>query len=37
VIRQGRVGFEINIAAAARNHLTISSQLLSLALKVHSR
>ena len=37
VIRQGRVGFEINIAAAARNHLTISSKLLSLALKVNSR
>jgi len=34
VIRQGRVGFEINAAAAAHNHLTISSKLLSLALAV---
>lgn len=37
VIRQGRVGFEINTSAAARNHLTISSKLLSLALEVNSR
>jgi hypothetical protein len=34
VIRHGRVGFEINTAAAARNHLTISSKLLNLALAV---
>ena len=34
VIRQGRVGFEINVGAAARNHLAISSKLLSLALAV---
>lgn len=36
VIRRGRVGFEINTTAAARNHLTISSKLLSLALTVRS-
>lgn len=34
VIRQGRVGFEINVGAAERNHLAISSKLLSLALAV---
>ncbi|MGN6705162.1 MAG: YfiR family protein [Rhodanobacter sp.] len=34
VIRQGRVGFEINVGAASRNHLAISSKLLSLALAV---
>ena len=32
VITQGRVRFEIDTAAAARNHLTISSKLLNLAL-----
>ncbi|GAA0240461.1 YfiR family protein [Rhodanobacter caeni] len=34
VIAQGRVRFEIDTAAAARNHLTISSKLLNLALVV---
>ena len=34
VIKQGRVGFEIDTVAAERNHLTISSKLLSLALAV---
>jgi hypothetical protein len=34
VIRRGRVGFEINVGAATRNHLEISSKLLSLALAV---
>ena len=37
VIRRGRVGFEINVGAAARNHLAISSKLLSLALAVRGR
>jgi hypothetical protein len=37
VIRHGRVGFEINAGAAARNHLAISSKLLSLALAVRDR
>lgn len=36
VIQRGRVGFEINAAAAARNQLTISSKLLSLALVVRN-
>ena len=34
VIKRGRVQFEINTAAAARNHITISSKLLNLALAV---
>jgi hypothetical protein len=34
VIRHGRVRFEIDTGAAARNHLTISSKLLNLALVV---
>lgn len=34
VMDDGHVRFEVNNAAAARNHLTISSKLLSLALKV---
>jgi hypothetical protein len=37
VIAQGRVRFEIDTAAAARNHLTISSKLLDLALVVRPR
>jgi hypothetical protein len=36
VITQGRVGFAIDTAAAARNHLSISSKLLSLALAVRT-
>ncbi|HXS73990.1 MAG TPA: YfiR family protein [Rhodanobacteraceae bacterium] len=34
VIEQGRVRFEIDTAAAGRNHLTISSKLLNLAVVV---
>ncbi len=34
VIEQGRVRFEVDADAAARNHLTISSKLLSLATAV---
>lgn len=34
VIRDGRVAFEVDTAAAARNHLTISSKLLQLAVAV---
>jgi hypothetical protein len=34
VIEHGRVGFEIDTGAAARNHITISSKLLDLALAV---
>jgi hypothetical protein len=34
VIRDGRVAFEIDTSAAARNHLTISSKLLHLAVAV---
>lgn len=34
VIDRGRVRFEIDTVAAARNHITISSKLLSLALAV---
>ena len=34
VIDRGRVGFEVDTAAAARHHITISSKLLSLALAV---
>jgi hypothetical protein len=34
VIRNGRVAFEIDTSAAARNHLTISSKLLQLAVAV---
>ena len=34
VIDRGRVGFEINTAAAARNQLTISSKLLQLAVAI---
>lgn len=34
VIDHGRVAFAINTAAAARNHLTVSSKLLSLAVAV---
>lgn len=37
VIRRGRVGFEIDVGAAARNHLAISSKLLSLALAVRGQ
>jgi YfiR/HmsC-like len=34
VMHEGRVGFAIDTAAAARHHLTISSKLLSLAVAV---
>jgi hypothetical protein len=34
VVKHGRVRFDIDTAAAARNHLTISSKLLNLALVV---
>jgi hypothetical protein len=34
VIRDGRVAFEVDTAAAARNHLSISSKLLRLAVAV---
>lgn len=34
VMDHGRVRFDIDVAAAARNHLTINSKLLSLALAV---
>ena len=34
VIERGRVRFDINTGAAARNHLAISSKLLHLALAV---
>lgn len=34
VIENGRVRFDINTSAAARNHLTINSKLLNLALAV---
>lgn len=37
VVRQGKVGFHINDALAARNHLSISSRLLRLALSVRQR
>jgi hypothetical protein len=37
VIDRGRVRFEIDTAAAARNHITISSKLLNLALAVRDR
>jgi len=37
VIRDNRVRFEIDLDAAARNQLTISSKLLSLATKVRAR
>lgn len=37
VIEHGRVRFEIDTSAAARNHLTISSKLLNLALAVRDR
>ncbi|HEV2539215.1 MAG TPA: YfiR family protein [Frateuria sp.] len=37
VIESGRVRFEIDTAAAARNHITISSKLLNLALAVKDR
>lgn len=34
VMDRGRVRFDIDVAAAARNHLTINSKLLSLALAI---
>lgn len=34
VMDHGRVGFDIDTAAAARNHITLSSKLLNLALAV---
>jgi len=37
VVHHGRVGFEIDTGAAERNHLTISSKLLSLAVAVRDR
>lgn len=36
VITHGRVGFDIDTAAAARNHITLSSKLLNLALAVRN-
>lgn len=37
VVDRGRVRFEIDMAAAARNHVTISSKLLNLALAVRGQ
>lgn len=37
VIENGRVRFDVNTGEAARNHLTISSKLLNLALAVKGR
>jgi hypothetical protein len=37
VVKEGRVRFEVDTAAAAANQVTISSKLLSLALSVRSR